>query len=56
LFTQKFTTPPSRPSPDEYFREVPRNDEWVTTLMCSTLADDNSLKATSSRPSNCLIP
>jgi len=40
LFTQKFTTPPSRPSPDEYFREVPRNDEWVKTLMCSTLEKD----------------
>lgn len=53
LFTQKFTTPPSRPSPDEYFREVPRNDEWVTALMCSKLAANN-LNATSSRPSpNC---
>jgi len=41
LFTQKFTTPPSRPSPDEYFREVPRNDEWVKTLMCSKLAANN---------------
>jgi hypothetical protein len=50
LFTQKFTTPPSRPSPDEYFREVPRNDEWVTALMCSKLAANN-LNATSSRPS-----
>jgi len=51
LFTQKFTTPPSRPSPDEYFREVARNDEWVTTLMCSKLADNNQ-NATSSR-TNC---
>jgi type II secretory pathway pseudopilin PulG len=52
LFSQKFTTPPSRPSPDEYFREVPRNDEWVTTLMCSKLADNNQ-NATSSRSPNC---
>ncbi|MCC3529109.1 MAG: hypothetical protein JGK21_13495 [Microcoleus sp. PH2017_22_RUC_O_B] len=51
LFTQKFTTPPSRPSPDEYFREVGRDDEWVTTLMCSKLAE-NAQDATSSR-SNC---
>jgi type II secretory pathway pseudopilin PulG len=51
LFTQKFTTPPSRPSPDEYFREVPRNDEWVTTLMCSKVAANNQ-NATSSRQ-NC---
>jgi hypothetical protein len=48
LFTQKFTTPPSRPSPDEYFREVPRNDDWVRTLMCSQLAANNQ-NATSSR-------
>ncbi|MEP6514648.1 hormogonium polysaccharide biosynthesis protein HpsA [Microcoleus vaginatus] len=40
LFTQKFTTPPSRRTPDEYFREVPRNDDWVKTLMCSTLEKD----------------
>ncbi|MCC3571700.1 MAG: hypothetical protein JGK30_21140 [Microcoleus sp. PH2017_40_RAT_O_B] len=53
LFTQKFTTPPSRPSPDEYFREVSRNDEWVTTLMCSTLANGGSNVLTSLRPSNC---
>jgi len=41
LFTQKFTTPPSRRTPDEYFREVPRNDDWVKTLMCSTLEKNN---------------
>jgi len=52
LFTQKFTTPPSRPSPDEYFREVSRKDEWVTTLMCSKLAATDQY-ATSSRPINC---
>jgi hypothetical protein len=37
LFTQKFTTPPSQRTPNEYFREVPRDDAWVKTLMCSTL-------------------
>jgi len=40
LFTQKFTTPPSQRTPDEFFREVPRNDDWVKTLMCSTLEKD----------------
>lgn len=40
LFTQKFTTPPSKRTPDEYFREVPRDDGWVKTLMCSTLEKD----------------
>lgn len=38
LFTQKFTTPPSTPTPNEYFREVPRDDDWVKTLMCGVVA------------------
>ncbi|MFM9268195.1 hormogonium polysaccharide biosynthesis protein HpsA [Tychonema sp. BBK16] len=46
LFTQKFTTPPSRKTPDEYFREVPRNDDWVTTLMCGVLEKTPAIKAT----------
>ena len=57
LFTQKFTTPPSRSQPAEFFREVPRNDEWVKTLMCG-IRDDGTptggaTPATSSRPSDC---
>ncbi|MCC3519434.1 hormogonium polysaccharide biosynthesis protein HpsA [Microcoleus sp. PH2017_18_LLB_O_A] len=47
LFTQKFTTPPSRSQPAEFFREVPRNDPWVKTLMCGVKADDRK-PATSS--------
>ncbi|MEG5016325.1 MULTISPECIES: hormogonium polysaccharide biosynthesis protein HpsA [unclassified Microcoleus] len=42
LFTQKFTTPPSQRTPDEYFREVPRDDEWIKTLMCSKVAPGGS--------------
>ncbi|MEG4252621.1 hormogonium polysaccharide biosynthesis protein HpsA [Microcoleus sp. Pol10D4] len=38
LFTQRFTTPPARSTPDQYFREVPRNDPWVQTLMCAEVA------------------
>ncbi|MEG4818072.1 hormogonium polysaccharide biosynthesis protein HpsA [Microcoleus sp. K5-D4] len=38
LFTQKFTTPSTKTQPAEYFREVGRNDPWVTTLMCGTVA------------------
>jgi len=38
LFTQKFTTPSTRTQPAEYFREVPRNDNWVRTLMCGVVA------------------
>jgi len=37
LFTQRFTTPPTKSTPDEFFREVPRNDTWVETLMCAQL-------------------
>ena len=56
LFTQKFTTPPSRSQPAEFFREVPRNDEWVKTLMCGVLEKNPTSPAgngTSSRPTDC---
>lgn len=57
LFTQKFTIPPSRSQPAEFFREVSRTDEWVKTLMCG-IRDDGSTTggttpATSSRPTDC---
>jgi hypothetical protein len=39
LFTQRFTAPPTITQPAEYFREVPRNDEWVKTLLCGKTAD-----------------
>jgi hypothetical protein len=45
LFTQKFTTPPSQRTPDEYFREVPRDDEWIKTLMCGVVAPDQKNNA-----------
>ena len=35
LFTQRFTAPSTKTKPAEFFREVPRNDEWVETLMCA---------------------
>jgi hypothetical protein len=57
LFTQRFTTPSTKTQPAEYFREVPRNDEWVTTLMCGLVAPDQKpvggQNATATRPSNC---
>jgi hypothetical protein len=34
LFAQKFTAPSTEP-PDNYFREVSRDDEWVKALLCS---------------------
>ena len=33
LFSQRFTVPPTNP-PNEYFREVGRDDPWVATLLC----------------------
>ncbi|MEG3887024.1 hormogonium polysaccharide biosynthesis protein HpsA, partial [Microcoleus sp. herbarium19] len=57
LFTQRFTTPSTKTQPAEYFREVPRNDPWVTSLMCSRVAADwptnANQVATSSRPTGC---
>ena len=45
LFTQKFTTPP-KTKPTEYFREVPRNDNWVKTLMCGVTDNAAATPAT----------
>ncbi|MEG4498946.1 hormogonium polysaccharide biosynthesis protein HpsA [Microcoleus sp. F10-C6] len=57
LFTQKFTTPSTKTQPAEYFREVGRNDPWVTTLMCGRVAPDQPTNAnqvaTSTRPAGC---
>jgi len=59
LFTQRFTTPPRKTEPAEYFREVPRNDEWVTTLMCGGLDADDTKPATQTvdrtNPNQCPI-
>jgi hypothetical protein len=41
LFTQRFTTPPRKTQPAEYFREIPRDDLWVKTLMCAELAKND---------------
>jgi hypothetical protein len=56
LFTQKFTTPPTKTQPAEYFREVGRDDKWVQTLMCGVQADDGITPATSSRPNKDCFP
>jgi hypothetical protein len=52
LFTQRFTTPSTRTQPAEYFREVPRNDEWVKTLMCGKTAGDVAAIANFDRDAN----
>ncbi|MBW4668688.1 MAG: hormogonium polysaccharide biosynthesis protein HpsA [Cyanomargarita calcarea GSE-NOS-MK-12-04C] len=38
LFAQQFTIPPVR-KPNEFFREVGRDDDWVKTLLCAKKAD-----------------
>ncbi|MEG3836513.1 hormogonium polysaccharide biosynthesis protein HpsA [Microcoleus sp. Z1_C3] len=35
LFTQRFTAPSTKTTPAEFFREVPRNDDWIQSLMCA---------------------
>ncbi|MEG4201866.1 hormogonium polysaccharide biosynthesis protein HpsA, partial [Microcoleus sp. Pol12A5] len=53
LFTQKLTTAPSRNQPAEFFREVPRNDKWVKTLICGVKASDNTPATSLSANENC---
>ncbi|MBE9162584.1 hormogonium polysaccharide biosynthesis protein HpsA [Tychonema sp. LEGE 06208] len=58
LFSQRFTTPPKQTQPNEYFREVGRDDEWVKTLMCAEVASPPSTKAVDPpfRPTDCPFP
>lgn len=64
LFAEKFTTPNSDVTPDEFFREISRDDEWVEALLCSkqvTLNDPDGNDVTeqgnavpgNNRPTNC---
>jgi len=39
LFTSKLTNAPSEDEPDEFFREVNRNDKWIQTLLCAKETD-----------------
>ncbi|MEG3861713.1 hormogonium polysaccharide biosynthesis protein HpsA [Microcoleus sp. herbarium12] len=48
LFTQRFTTPSTQTKPAEYFREVPRNDDWIQTLMCAFIDKTPTTQAVSS--------
>ena len=40
LFAQTFTLPPSN-KPNEFFREVSRDDKWVKTLLCAKTININ---------------
>jgi hypothetical protein len=53
LFTQRFTAPPTKTQPAEYFREVPRNDEWVTTLLCGKTAIGDVKAVSDTYRTNC---
>ncbi|WP_293335470.1 hormogonium polysaccharide biosynthesis protein HpsA [Microcoleus sp. CAWBG58] len=58
LFTQRLTTPPRKIEPDEYFREVSRDDKWIQTLMCAELAANPGTFAVDApfKPSQCPPP
>ncbi|UNU26279.1 hormogonium polysaccharide biosynthesis protein HpsA [Microcoleus vaginatus] len=44
LFAQKFTLPATQKTPDEYFREISRDDDWVKALLCAEkLQNDRTL-------------
>ncbi|HBE20094.1 MAG TPA: hypothetical protein DEG17_14590 [Cyanobacteria bacterium UBA11149] len=40
LFASRFTSPPAG-QPDEFYREVSRDDEWVKTLLCGRIWNVN---------------
>jgi hypothetical protein len=58
LFAQRFTSP-SVGRPNEFFREIGRDDPWVTTLLCagqkasSTATNYLPALPNESRPANC---
>ena len=59
LFAQKLVRIPAD-KPDEYFREVGRDDEWIQGLLCAKNVDgdtdpnnDTYLLDASQRPSSC---
>ena len=45
LFTETFTLPPAG-EPNEFFREVGRDDEWVKTLLCAQIYNPSAKKTT----------
>ncbi len=61
LFSSLITTP-SAGEPNEFYREVSRNDDWIQTLLCAQTFDTATSTATGnavspeSRPGNCPPP
>ena len=54
LFAERFTSPPVA-SPDEFFRGVSRNDDWVAALLCAAEASDR-VGGTTATYSNFALP
>ncbi|NER50683.1 MAG: hypothetical protein F6J92_29235, partial [Symploca sp. SIO1A3] len=61
LFSSLITTP-SAGDPNEFYREVSRDDDWIQTLLCAQTFDTTTSTATGnavspeSRPGNCPPP
>jgi hypothetical protein len=55
LFAETFTVKSSRIQPDEYFREVSRDDAWIQGLLCSKRYPATNVNAVNDtyRPGNC---
>ena len=53
LFSRRFVAPQAS-TPNEFFREVSRDDNWVNTLLCGTTVDGGTpALPTTQRPTNC---
>ncbi len=52
LFSQRFTAPPTG-DPNEFYREVGRDDDWVETLLCASQSNSKTFsKGYQTAPSN----
>ncbi|MDQ2096452.1 MAG: hormogonium polysaccharide biosynthesis protein HpsA [Tychonema bourrellyi B0820] len=49
LFAQKFTLPASQKKPDEYFREISRDDDWVKSLLCAEKLNNDAKRTLSGK-------
>ncbi|MEQ8755375.1 MAG: hormogonium polysaccharide biosynthesis protein HpsA [Coleofasciculus sp. G1-WW12-02] len=52
LFSSQFTTPPTG-SPDEFYREVSRNDPWLQALLCAQTVDGNNIAVSEKERPSC---
>jgi len=50
LFSSQFTSPPTG-APDEFYREVSRNDPWLQALLCAQTVDGSNAVSEKERPS-----